>query len=143
MPTLRDLLYRFRRGLVPPGPALTRVPPPVDRHVLAEAELAATFEVIDHSTAELERQTEIATRNADEVAAAARAEADDLLRRTDRQLGQIRAEAVTARRAELAGERAAIEASATDECARIEEQAAHRLPALVDRVVDMVVAGGR
>lgn len=143
MPPLRDLLERFRRGLAPPGPALTRVAPPVDRRVLVEAELMDLFRRVDAASAAHDEQVADVDRRADDIVSDARARADDLLRRTDRGLADLRAEAAAGRRHELAEERSRIEAAAADECRRIEARADEVIPGLVDRVMAQVEAGGR
>jgi vacuolar-type H+-ATPase subunit H len=142
VPPLRDLLDRFRRGLAPPGPALTRVAPPVDRRVLVEAELADLLASIDATSASLDERVADAEQRAAEAVTDARARADDLLRRTDRGLADLRSAAAAGRRHELDEERSRIEATAAEACARIEARAAEAIPGLVDRVLAEVTEGG-
>ncbi len=142
MPVLRDLLDRFRRGLAPPGPALARVAPPVDRRVLVEAELAGTFASLDAAAVAPDERTAAARSAASDAIADAEAAADELLRHTDRRLARLRTEAASERRSAIDEELARIAASSESERARIEAQARDRIPGLVDRVMTRVVEGG-
>lgn len=141
MLALRDLLDRFRRGLAPPGPALARVAPPVDRRVLLEAELADVFTSVDSLALDPDERAAEARRGASATIDDARAAADELLRRTDRGLADLRAAAAADRRREMDEEVTALEVAAEAERARIEERATERIPALVDEVMARVTEG--
>lgn len=142
MPSVRDILLRFRRSVTPPGPALVRMAPPGDSRTALEAELAPFFEVIDRARSDLASPEE-AQQRAAEVVRRARAEADELLRHTDERLARIRAEAARRRRQKVSEDVARIDKEAEEEIVRIRHQARSRMPGLVDRVMACVKTGGR
>lgn len=142
LPSVRDILWRFRRSVTPPGPALVRMAPPADSRTALAAELAPLFEAIDEAGSDLASPDEARDRAAETVRRA-RAEADGLLRRIDAGLAEVRSDAAHRRR-EQAGEQIdRIRKEGEAEVARIHTRAESRLPAMVDRVMDCVAGGGR
>lgn len=141
MPSVRDFLARFRRSLTPPGPALARMAPPADARASLEAELAPIFAWVDDVESRATARVDVAERRAAEVVKAAHADAEVLLRRTDRGLAALRARSAEERRSQVSDELEQIHAEAVAEAARVREQAQTTIPALVERVMAGVRSG--
>jgi flagellar biosynthesis/type III secretory pathway protein FliH len=139
--SLQEFLRRFRRAWAPPGPALTRVAPPVD----VTARLREEIEPLLAAIAEMqERAAAIgaeAERESGEILDAASQQAEGELRNAEKKVASARAEAAKKEQESFDQEiRAALDA-ARDEVQRIEAQSKERLPQIVTEVMDCVFEG--
>lgn len=141
MISLQDLLSRFRRALVPPGPALARAAPPVDVAARLRAEVAPVLEAI----AELQERATQLKKEGDERAAqlidAATSEAERNIRSAERKAPEARAAAVEDTHRGVEGEIATIDSEGNAETKRIAAQTDERLPDLVATIRDCLEKG--
>jgi vacuolar-type H+-ATPase subunit H len=115
--------------------------PPADARASLEAELAPIFAWVDDVESRATARVDVAERRAAEVVRAAHADAEELLRRTDRGLAALRARSAEERRRQVSDELEQIHAEAVAEAARVREQAQTTIPALVERVMPGVRSG--
>ncbi len=141
MPSLAELLRRFRYGGVPGAPASIGVPP--DRRPELETELGPVLELL----AESDRQANELVGAAERLAAERRAEAELESRRiigdAEREAEAVRAAASQERLARAAAEKQSLIAAATAEAIRVDALSAARVPDLAKDVVQRVLATDR
>ncbi|HEY7260223.1 MAG TPA: hypothetical protein VH589_01920 [Trebonia sp.] len=133
---MRDFLDRFRPAGSPGAAARSGVP--ADRSRQLAAEVGPVLALLDESDAERARIVEQARRDAEQVMAAARAEAAaiaaDAQRRAQAAREAAEREVLGAARAEAA----AAVAAAIRQAAAIRELAGQRMPSLVDQAVGLI-----
>ncbi len=139
MPDLRAILRRFRPLVVPPGlPSAATIP--IDAGAALTSELATIVRLIDEIDDAAEQLEARAQREADRLVAEADASTRSLVRAATAVAGQERAKAYTTRRRPRDAEIRAEHSRARREVARIHQAAQARMPELIERVVDCVVA---
>ncbi|TYB40151.1 hypothetical protein [Actinomadura chibensis] len=142
MPTVRDLLDRFRPAGAP-GAAAVAVP--ADRRAVLAAELEPVFALLTGVEDDRRRIADEAETGARAARAAARERAAVLVEEARREAAAVRAAARAAVERSAAEDRRALMAAARDEAARVEAVAAARSPELVGRAVravDVLLGGG-
>lgn len=138
MPSLGEILRRFRFHGVPGAPAVVGVP--ADRRERIEAELAPVFAALEDAQRAGDDLVEQASAEAQRLRAAAREEAQSILETARTDAAAVRAQAAAARLGEAQREREDTLARARSESQRILLSAEQRMPALVDEVVTRVFA---
>jgi len=135
VPGLRDYLDRFRPAGAP-GAGGTAVP--ADRSRELEAELTTVLELLDDVHAECAGVVAQARQDAEQIVAAARAEAATMTGDADRRARAARDEAAWEVLAAARTEAAGTVARARQQALRIRERAEQRIPALASRAVGLV-----
>jgi cell division septum initiation protein DivIVA len=133
MPQLRDFLSRFRPAGAPGAAA--RVGVPADRSRELEAEVGPVLALLEDVDAECARILDQARRDADDVRAAALAQAAAITADGDRTAQGVREEAARQVLDEARNEASQAVETAQRQAARIRELARLRMPALADRAV--------
>lgn len=138
VPPLSDLLRRFRRLGVPPGPPAAGLGVPARPGEVLAAELSPVFVLVDAIADEARALVEEAGPDAERVLAAGREEAARV--RTDgaRRAQQERDAVASSRRRSAQVELSRIDAEAEREVARIAEVSAARRAALAARILERV-----
>lgn len=141
MISLPELLRRFRRAWAPPGPALTRVAPPVDVAARLRTELRPVLDAI----AEIQTRATAVRSEADAQAAAlldtAGRDADQKVREAEQQGPSARTAAAKQKHRAADEEITAVLAAGRTEAQRIAEQSQKQLPELIAAVRDCVLKG--
>jgi hypothetical protein len=136
--SLSELLHRFRRLGLPPGPPAAGLGVPARAGEALAAELLPVFAAVDVIESEARAISESAEPQAQETIAAGREEAarirEDGARRAEAERAAVAASCERSSQAELAR----IAAEAEREVSRIGEVAAARRAALAVKVVDRV-----
>jgi cell division septum initiation protein DivIVA len=133
MPQLRDFLSRFRPAGAPGAAA--RVGVPADRSRELEAEVGPVLALLEDVDAECARILDQARRDADDVRAAALAQAAAITADGDRTAQGVGEEAARQVLDEARNEASQAVETAQRQAARIRELARLRMPALADRAV--------
>jgi vacuolar-type H+-ATPase subunit H len=141
MISLQELLRRFRRAWAPPGPALTRVAPPVDVTARLREEigpLLARIAECQERAGAIEKEAE---EKAKEALEAASREATGKIQDAEKRASSVRAEAAAKEQEAVSREIQSALDSARKEVQRIEALSQERLPQLVEQIVDCVSKG--
>lgn len=141
MISLQELLRRFRRAWAPPGPALTRVAPPVDVTARLRKEigpLLATIAECQERAGAIEKEVE---QKATELLEEASLEANRRIQDAEKQAASVRGEAAAKKQEAVSRELQSALDSAREEVQRIEARSKERLPQLVEQIVDCVLKG--
>ena len=135
MPQLRDFLSRLRPAGTP-GAALAAVPAEPGRRLGAELDPVLTL--LDGVDAECARLIAMAQHDAEQITAAARAEAAALASGAQQRAAAVRQEAVQEILATARDEAGATTTSAERQAALMRELARQRLPGLAQRAVALI-----
>ncbi|HXY27566.1 MAG TPA: hypothetical protein VEH82_04735 [Acidimicrobiales bacterium] len=138
MPSLNEILRRFRFHGVPGAPAL--VPVPVDRTAELEAELTPVFAALAEVQGVAAATVDTAEREARARRAAAAEEARRIVAEARGRVIAARDEAAAARQAEAEAESRRVLAAGEAEAERVGRLSAARVDALAELVVTRVLA---
>lgn len=136
MPTLRDVLRRWRPAGAPGAAARAGVPD--DRAGAPDRELTGVFGALEPVRAECRAIRDAATRKARRTADRAQEQAEAILADARAAALAERRNVTAASRARGDAEQAAIIADAERQAARIRQRAAERMPAMVAEAVELV-----
>lgn len=135
MPQVRDFLSRFRPAGVP---GAGRAAVPADRHGELESEAGAVLMLLDGQAAECAEIITAAHRDADDIVRAARSQASSIISAARQAAAARTADLVQQALSAARAEAEAITADGANQAAEVRERARQRLPALVDRALDLV-----
>lgn len=133
---LRDFLRWWRPSAAPGTAARTGVPD--DRPVTADEELSSVFGALEPVRAECDALGESARRDANQVIAHAREQAEAIVAQARAAASAERFNAAAEARASGEAEQSAIVAEAERQAGRTRRRATERMPALVDRAVELL-----
>lgn len=136
MPTLRDILRRWRPAGAPGAAARAGVPD--DRMAGPEQELACVFRALEPVHAECRAIRDAAARDARRAARRAQEQAEAIVSAARMAAPAERTSVTAESRARSDAEQAAIVADAERQAARIRKRAAERMPAVVAEAVELV-----
>jgi vacuolar-type H+-ATPase subunit H len=134
--SLSELLHRFRRLGVPPGPPAAGLGVPARAGEALAAELLPVFAAVDVIASDARAISESAEPQAQETIAAGRQEAARIRQDGERRAERERAEVAESHERSAQAELSRIAAEAEAEVSRIGEASAGRRAALAARVVD-------
>lgn len=134
MPSIADILERFRRVGAPPG-AAAPAGVPRDRKSELSDELHDVFGQLDVIEAEAQAITNSANQEAERITTAARLEAQQIVEAARSAVPAMRADAEAARRRQRSHELQALDQETQERIAAMRRQVADRMPALIDRVL--------
>jgi vacuolar-type H+-ATPase subunit H len=141
MISLPELLRRFRRAWVPPGPAYRRVAPPVDVTARLREELQPVLDAIAAIQARAGQIGAEAKQGAKDLLDAASRDADRKLRDAESRAPATRAAAAERARHAVDAELESVDAASRDETQRIDARVKQHLPELLDEIRGCVLKG--